>query len=270
MALALLFEDNTVLFMDAVKNYNRGRSASLTQHRVDKSGSVADHYAKDNREFSVKGIVSSADFQTSLARGYTPDVEEGEEYMPSMNKEVSLAVITSESLFGAGQVANASDSIFGRDITGLEMDPFRGLSHEAARDKINYVIDNSQSVTLIDADSTEGGYIRRYPDLYITNFSDSIDATSGDALYFDISFKKARYTLIREVDVSIKVATTGVNKDVADAAAGEVKKGNESVNEGDKNEKTTWQTTQREAMKQLLETGGFSGSVSSFISKIFN
>ncbi len=233
MALALIFEDSTILYMDAVKKYNRTASSNLTKHRVDKSGAISDHIAKNNRQYSISGIISSADFQSSLARGTATSLILSEGIIPEQAQEASESTISASSMFGTGLLGNAVSSLFGSVIDGIEMDSFRGFSHEAARDKLIQAYEDNSVITLLDSDDHTGGYIRRYENLVMTNFSDSVDDTSGDALYFDLSFEEARFALVKEVDVELNVPEEGtVSADtagVSDKVSGESKKGNQSA-----------------------------------------
>ncbi len=221
MSLAIMFEDDTVVFLDAVKNYNRTRTATLAQHRVDKSGNITDHYSKENKKFSIRGLISSADFNVPSARGQLWIDEFSQQALARTSTEATEATITSSSLFGTSQVGNAVSSLLGVNVNGVQMDAFRGQVHEIVRDKLHEVMDNAESVTLLDMDNTEGGYLRRYPNLFITNFSDSLDDSSGDALYFDINLEEVRFALIKEVDVEVQ------SGGVQDKVSGESNKGTE-------------------------------------------
>jgi hypothetical protein len=205
MSLALMFEDDSVVFLDAVKNYNRTTGGSLTQHRVDKSGVVSDHYAQDNLRINVRGIISAADFNVPSARGQLWIDEFSQQALARTSTEASEASITSSSLFGTSQAGSTVSSLLGVNVNGVQMDAFRGQVHEIVRDKIEEARKSGQSVTLLDMDNTEGGYLRRYEDLYILKFDDNLDDSSGDALYFDLSFEQVRFAVVTEVEATTKV-----------------------------------------------------------------
>lgn len=257
MSLAIMFEDDTVVFLDAVKNYGRTKSARLTKHRIDKSGDIADHYAQDNKSFSVRGIVSSADFNVPEARGQLWIDEFSQNALTGTAIEAAEASITSSALFGTGQIESAVSNLLGVSVNGVQMDAFRGQVHELVRDKLNSAINNAQSVTLLDMDNTNGGYLRREADLMITRFSDDLDDQSGDALYFDLTLEQARWALITEVDVEVSVPASAAG--VQDAVDKNSKKG--AVTGG--SESTTRTNTFNEA-------GGYKDQLESVFSELLN
>lgn len=242
MSLALMFEDDSVVFLDAVKNYNRTTGGSLTQHRVDKSGVVSDHYAQNNLRINVRGIISAADFNVPSARGQLWIDEFSQQALARTSTEASEASITSSSLFGTSQVGNAVSSLLGVNVNGVQMDAFRGQVHEIVRDKIEEVRKSGQSVTLLDMDNTEGGYLRRYEDLYILKFDDNLDDSSGDALYFDLSFEQVRFAVVTEVDAEVSVPAS--EEGVQDKVDSERNKGDVSSSDSTDStateRKTTW------------------------------
>ena len=54
MSISIMFEDESVLFVDAVTNYTKSRTSRVSEHPVDQARVIADHVAKDNLSLAIK------------------------------------------------------------------------------------------------------------------------------------------------------------------------------------------------------------------------
>jgi len=214
MALSIIFEDDSVAYMDAVTTYSKSKASSVSTHPVDLSSLVSDHVLKENPNFNFRAIISSADFNTT----YTRPVEliEGGEDTPSVSPEqnapVSGAVISSPSTL-LDYLPRSIGQILGNTITSdVSVDPFRGFTHEMVRDRFLRAWDNSEVLTLVDYDFdiSFGRYIsaRVVENCIMTRFEDTESVETGDALIANISLQQVRFATIKEVDVNIDQAAT--------------------------------------------------------------
>lgn len=256
MALALLFEDDSVIILDAVTQYSKTRNSSISKHPIDKSAVIADHVAKDNPVFSIRGIISSADFHNPSTR--SPELIEEQNVDPVYNTPVSDAVIPSQSSLldllpgSVQQFLNAQES-------NIEVDEFRGYSHEIARERLQDAWDNSELITILDYDydSQIGRSVstKQIENCLIRNFEDIEDVDTGDSLSCNLTFEKVRFAFVKEVDVDVQPAPS-----VSDAAAGESNEGDqESGGDGDldrEGQQPYWKTAPPQELIDAILGGG--------------
>lgn len=225
MAISILFEDDSVLYIDAVTNYTKGHTSNITENRIDRGGVVADHISKNNVTYTLKGVVSSADFQSEYSRSANLledfGTQIGSEFRnPASELEISDNSSLLDLLPGSIRqfVTQPDDSVSG--------DSFRGYSHEVARDRLQRAWDNNEEITILDYNyDTQSGRsvnVRVYDRCYIQNYTDNEDAKTGDSLNFTMSLKRVRLATVKEVEVNTS------DQSVSDSAAGKENKGNQT------------------------------------------
>lgn len=229
MALAILFQDTSVLYVDATTSYNKTLASNIANNPLDNSTVVADHVAKSNKTFTIQGVISSADFQETYTRSLDLLTEYGMQIPSVFNSEVNETVVGEGSSISRVFSNSIISSILGQQVPDLHMDSFRGYSHEVARDKFNAAWEASESLTLLDYNyDTYSGRtvsVRAYPNCFIENFNDNEDIQTGDSLEFTLTLKQVRFAFFTKV----KVSTTGKtaqksNKGKVTSSTGDSKK----------------------------------------------
>ena len=61
MSITLAFENDDVVWIDAVTTFNESRSGRVTEHPVENGSVISDTIIKDAPSFSLSGIISNAD-----------------------------------------------------------------------------------------------------------------------------------------------------------------------------------------------------------------
>ncbi len=223
MALAFLFEDDSVMYIDAVESYSKSYSSNIAKHPIDKSAVITDHVSRDNPTFSLKGIISAADFHITYTR--SPELLE-ENIDPAYNAPVNGATISSTASLLDYLPGSVQQFLSSTNPTTVSVDPFRGFSHQVARDRLNRAWEKSELITLLDYDHdiTTGRSVsvRRVEDCLIHNYTDNEDVRTGDAFEFTITLEKVRFAYLKEVDIKVTQAA------VSDAASGEDDLGDQS------------------------------------------
>lgn len=226
MALALLFADDSVMYLDAVTNYTKSYSSNISNHPIDKSAVITDHVSKNNPSFSIKGVISAADFHTTYVRA--PDFEE-ENVSLEYDQPVEGAVIKSPSSMLDYLPGSVQQFLSSTNPTEVAVDPFRGYSHQVARDRLYKAWESSEIITLLDYDydfvNGRSVHVKRIENCLIQNYTDNEDAQTGDALEFTITFIKVRFAYLKEVDIQV------TQSDVSDSAASKTEGGDESSGE---------------------------------------
>lgn len=261
MSLSVLFEDDTVLFLDAVTSYVKNRRSNISENPVDKARVVTDHVHKDNLNFTIKGVISSADFHSV----YSKPTAYSEEFPHQVASEFTAPVNEIDIEAGDSLLDLLPGSIRQfmseeTQVTEVSGDTFRGYSHEVARDRLNQAWDNAEVLTILDYDyDIHNGRtvnVRVFENCLIQNLVDTEDVETGDAYQFSMTLKEVRFANVKEVQVNVAEPA------VADSASDRSEKGNQTnqstggengesegvdVDEGD----TLWQEEYRQ---QVLET----------------
>lgn len=225
MSLSVLFEDDTVLFLDAVTNYTKSRSSRISENPVDKARVITDHVSKDNLVMNIKGVVSSADFHSEYARP-TQFVQDYQHQVASeYNQPVSeLEIQSGDSLLDL--LPGSIRQFMSEDTTtqGVSGDTFRGYSHEAARDRLNLAWEKSEKLTILDYDYDihigRTINVRVFENCLIDKLTDTEDSKTGDSYHFTMTLKKVRFATVKEVEVDV------ASEEVSDASAPKANKGN--------------------------------------------
>lgn len=228
MALALLFENDDVLYLDTVTNYSKSRSSSISNHPVDSSATITDHVSKQNPSFSMRAIISAADFHTTFTRPL--EIIEGSEQNPPVSSEynqpVTGAVIESPSSLLDLLPGSVQQFISSQSFSSITVDPFRGYNHQIARDRLESAWDNSEIITILDYDydisTGRSVAINLIENCLLERLEDAEDVDTGDSLTVNLTFRKVRFAYLKEVDVEI---TQQTSSEVADEAASESDKG---------------------------------------------
>lgn len=261
MALALMFSDDSVLYLDAVQNYTKSRSSNISNHPIDKSANVTDHVSKNNPTFSLKGTVSAADFNTSYVRAsdFSDYNVTGEN-----DRLIDDAEITSKSSLLDYLPGSVQQFLTQENPVEVSVNEFRGYSHQVARERLERAWEDCEIITLLDFDfdfSTGRSIaIRKIEDCLIDNLTDSEDSQTGDALEFTLTLTKVRFAYLKQVDIKVTKSS------VKDGAAGKSDKGEvstEASSDAERN-KTEWQ---RSGFAQgiLNDVSDFSGIFKSML-----
>jgi len=225
MALALLFEDDSVVILDAVTNYNKNLTSTLSKHPVDKSAVITDHIAKQNPEFTFRAIISSADFHSISTR--SPELLEQGNVDDVYNTPVEPATITHNGSLVGGLLPSSIAQILDSPAVTVEMDSFRGYSHVEARNRLQQAWEDSEIITLLDYDydfSTGRSIdVKNVENCIMLRFEDVEDVDTGDALQANFTFQKARFAYIQEADIEEQP-----DEDTEDPASPEEDEGDQS------------------------------------------
>ena len=227
MALAMLFEDDSVVIFDAVTRYNKSLSSSISTHPIDKSASISDHIFKENPVFTFSAVVSSADFHSESVR--SPDLLSEYTVSSYYNNPVNPTTISDSGSFLSDLIPSSVAQIFNTPEASIDMDPFRGYSHVIARDRFNQAWENSEIVTLLDYDydfsTGRSVEIKQIENCLIKNFEDVEDSDTGDSLKVNFTLQKVRFAFIQETEI-----VEQPDDDIEDDASSEEDAGDQTGN----------------------------------------
>ena len=227
MSLALLFNnDETVIYLDAVTSYNKTRRSNISEHPVDSSSFITDHVSKSNPTFSIRGTISSADFNNQQLDALD---DEGNIIDPDARTLVDPLTIIEQSNLTSFLPGAVQQVLGTNNQSRVESDEFRGYLHQVARDRFEQAWQDSEFITILDYDydfqTGRSSSIRIVEDCLIENYNDIENVDTGDSLEFNITFRKVRFAYLKEVDIQINRQPSA---GIADEAAGESNQGDQT------------------------------------------
>ena len=228
MTIAIVRENSTLIWLDAVTDWGRQYSSSVTKHRIETGSSITDHVIEENPVFTVSGVITGVDFGSTKPT-LTPEDEKAYNILSQKNAEEIREVIISTS--GVSSVTRfLPESI--RQFLGSDEVPVVDvqLSREQEADILisaevflselvmgSLVFENGKSVkkkelvTLLEFDAY-GKIINSYDNCVLTSLSFKEDAGSGYALYPTMTFEKVRFVSLVTTTIPKKVAAPVKNK----------------------------------------------------------
>lgn len=239
MSFAISWEPSEVnaggfLYFDAILNWNRNFTGSVTKHAIDGGGNITDFYISNNPTFTLSAVISAEDISTTSA--LLADVDGNEPSNTAMPPEVVIVGSTDQSLL-MKYIPNVVGQLLPDTLPDVIMDDFKGDSvFGASLEDIQDILINLQSgegynqitgqfeavirqVTLYETD----GFLtlaKKLPAdetkaLVITSLNFREDQDSGYALYCDMSFELVRFANLKKVALPPDLVQASVKKKVA-------------------------------------------------------
>ena len=219
MSLVLKFGDDTkeggisgVIYFDSVTDYSKTFSGSITKHPVEAGANISHHYIANNPVYVLSGVISGVDI-SSVPSQIKVDGE------PVMNANGQSTAISVNDI-GSGLMRFLPDtisqflpkttpSVTGGDSSRTDYKGEVELLLETLMNGLFYNKDRKRfenRMTLMTIYEMEGvSESRRNNDLVMTSYNVQETSETGDALFLNLTFEKARFVELQEVD-SPKVA----------------------------------------------------------------
>jgi hypothetical protein len=214
MTIAIRRENGDILWFDAVEGFDETLTSTVTKHPIATGGFIADHVTKDNPRFTLRGILSDADFnynRPQLGDDYEgwQSVSVKKQYVNNtpVNSPVSINsnVNTFKSFLpeSISQFTNTSIP----EVVVTEQPKVKSAS--AVRMDLVRMREMKESFTLVDF---EDNLIRRsWPVCILTNLSFAEDAEGGDsrALFPVMEIEQVVFTTVENIRVKLKPINKG-------------------------------------------------------------
>ena len=251
MTLALYFpKTEDVLYLDSVTDYTKDRRSNISSFPVDSSSLITDHTSKDNPSFSIRGIISSADFNSQYVEALD---DEGNVIDPDARSLVDPLAIIDQSNLTSFLPGSVQQFLGSTNTSRVESDEFRGYLHQVARDRLERAWDETEYITVLDYDFDfqvgRSSSIRIIEDCLIESYRDSESVDSGDALQFNINLRKVRFAYLKEVDIQIN---RHPSSEIADEAAGESNNGDQTGAGSEGGQPTVFDENKQDLAELLL------------------
>lgn len=230
MSLAIKFGDESditalsgAIYFDVVTKYSKSLTGKVTDHPIEAGASITDHFISANPSFNISGVISHVDFSSIPSMVYLEGV-------PVKNNDPApQPVVINNAAEGLSRLIPGVVSQFlpkqlssviapssprqnhRGEIEQFFSDLMHGLVYNDSRKRW----ENRMTVcSLYEMD----GAIPSNPirDLICTSVQVDEDASSGDALYLNLSFEKVRFVTLEKVDAPKPQAKTSTARATAE------------------------------------------------------
>lgn len=220
MSIALQRTNGDLIWFDAILSYGRSFSSTVSKHPIESGASVVDNVTQDNPKFSLSGVISNADFNTTR---------------PIINSaDASAYNMSDRRIYNSQPIPDGAAPIIGKGASSLlkylpsSVSQFTGVQPPSVEvpdsqrpdwvfeveDVITSIERNHELVTILDFDN-KGNVRRNINDCYLTNVSFNETPETGDS--FDVSLDIEQVTFVTLVETTLSGKTSSaVSKETED------------------------------------------------------
>lgn len=225
MTIAIRRDNGDILWFDAIEGFDEVLSSTVTKHPVATGGFVADHITKDNPRFTLRGILSDADFnfQRPQLGDYntavrTVGLEQDTVEFPTFTKKQFVNNSPTNSPVSINSNKNVFKSFLPESIAQFTSTSIpevvvteqpKAKSASAVRLDLVHMRDFKETFTLVDF---EDNLIRRsWPSCVFTSlsFSETPDGGDARALFPVMEIEQVTFTTVENVKVKVKAINKG-------------------------------------------------------------
>lgn len=203
MTYAIRRGNGDVLYFDVVTNVEETYTATITKHPLSSGSFISDHTTTENKKFSLRGILSDADFN------YNRPSEEGEwrsvtDKQFVNNTETKVPVkITNEGAKWRSFLPEVVSQFTASTIpTVLVTAQSKVKTAHAVRADLIDMYEKKEEFTLVEYNTNLVS--RSWSHISITSLSFAEDADSGLGLFPNLQMEQATYTNVENVAIKLK------------------------------------------------------------------
>jgi hypothetical protein len=233
MTVALKRSDefnNGLIWFDAVLQFDRQHSASVTKHPLETGASVTDHTTIENRVFTIAGVISNVDFNVQRPSNTSGGGSRASRSLKQFENNTPVpennVVISGDNNKFLKYLPESVSQFFDekpQDATfGSVTRPIDAFFLEK---ELITIWESRELVTLVEFD---GNAVKTtHVNCVMTNLTFAEGTDSGDALYPTMTFEQVKFVKSLSTVIPANVSATIKNR-----ASGTAGKGQQSVDKG--------------------------------------
>ena len=223
MTIAIRRDNGDILWFDAIEGFDEALSSTVTKHPIATGGFVADHVTKDNPRFTLRGVLSDADFNYNrpMLDYNTAIIGEGFENtteFPVVTRKQFVNNTPTNSPVSINSNKNVFKSFLPESISQFTQTSIPEVvvteqpkvkTASAVRLDLVHMRDQKETFTLVDF---EDNLVRRsWPSCVFTNISFSENAEGGDAqaLFPVMEIEQVTFTTVENIRIKLKPINKG-------------------------------------------------------------
>jgi len=209
MTIAIRRKNGDTLWFDAIEGFDEVLTATTTKHPIGSGAFVTDHIIKDNPRFTLRGILSDADFnfnRPNIGSDYEgwQSVTSNKQYVNNTPTNSPVSINTNTNTFKKFLPESISQYTSTEIPEVVVTEQPKVKSASAVRMDLMQMWDDKEEFTLLDL---ETNLVRRsWTNCVFTSLSFSENADGGDsqALFPVMEIEQVRYAETKQIKVRIK------------------------------------------------------------------
>ena len=220
MTYAIKRDNGDVLYFDAITNVSESYTAQLSKHPLASGAFIVDHVTKDNKKFSLRAVLSDADFNLNRPneRGAS-DKQFVNDTQTAVPVKISSTAAKWRSFLP--EVVSQFTASTIPTVTVTEQTKIKTAA--AVRLDLISMHEEKESFTLVEFNDNITA--RSWDNIFMTSLTFSEDAESGLGLFPSIEMEQATFTNIQNVKVKI---TPNKGRKTGEVTKTETKKGDDA------------------------------------------
>lgn len=214
MSLAISWGDESLqnggfILFDAITSYVRNNKGSVTKQPISSGGFVTDHFIKDNDTMTISGVISGSDISSN---SYLIKNLEGASAINSFEPLNLVSVNSTDQSVLQKFIPDSIGQFLSDSSPEVTIDTRREDLLEPIREALQSlnsgVIYNEKTaqfdpdIRLVKIYEYDGILLRKViNNLVVTNLVFKEDASSGYALYFDMTLEQVTFALLKKAAI---------------------------------------------------------------------
>jgi hypothetical protein len=226
MSIAIQRKNGDLIWFDAVVSYSRQYTSSVTKHPVESGGTITDNVSQDNPVFTISGVISNADFNTTR---------------PFINSaDASTYKLSDRRIYNSQPIPLGAQPVIGSNVSPMmkylpqSLNQFAGVRPPSVEvpdsQRPDWVYEVEEILTEMERshelvtilDFSHIGFINKnIDDCYISSLSFSETTDTGDSFDVNMTIEKVQFVTLKEETLS-----DDVDKSINGKTASKQNKGN--------------------------------------------
>lgn len=202
MTYAIRRGNGDVLYFDAITNVEETYTAQVTKHPIASGAFISDHTIMDNKKFSLKAILSDADFNLNRPSEEGWQSVTTKQFVNDTQTDIPVK-ITSEGAKWRSFLPEVVSQFTASTIPTVTVTPQTKVktAHAVRFDLID-MFEKKEPFTLVEYNTNL--VARSWSNVVFTNLSFAEDADTGMGLFPNMQMEEVRYTNVENVLIKIK------------------------------------------------------------------
>ncbi|MGJ7513629.1 phage baseplate protein [Pseudomonas baetica] len=202
MTYAIRRENGDVLWFDAITEITEEYTATVSKHPLSRGSYVSDHTTVDNKKFSIRAVLSDADFNLNR-----PD-DEGwrsvtEKQFTNDTQTTKPVVVTTGGAKWRSFLPEVVSQFTANAIPTVTVTPQTKVkTAHAVRLDLIYLLESRESFTLVEYNTNLVS--RTWDSVVMTNLFFTEDADTGEGLFPNMQMEQVVYTDQLAISIAVR------------------------------------------------------------------
>lgn len=215
MTIAIRRSNGDILYFDAIEGFGEQYQGQTSKHPLGSGAFVTDHYVIENPRFSLKAVLSDADFNynrpqlTADATDYEgwQSVSASKQYVNNTPTNSPVSINSNVNVFKSFLPESISQFTATSIPEVVVTEQPKVRSAQAIKMQMIAMQEQKEEFALVDFNDN---LIRKsYPNCIFTALSFNEDPETGDALFPVMEIEQITFAQVKNIKVKIKTANKG-------------------------------------------------------------